>query len=66
MGKDSKGPGEQRRVAPITPSSTNDAPTATTSDAAMSAIGYEAADPSLQSAYWGEALQADTSTRNLR
>jgi len=67
MVNDSRGPSEQRRAPPpSTPSVANDAQSAPATDAALSAIGYEAADPSLQSAYWAETLQADTSARNLR
>jgi hypothetical protein len=67
MVNDSRAPGEQRRApASSRPSVENDAQSAPATDAALSAIGYEAADPSLQSAYWAEILQADTSTRNLR
>ena len=35
-------------------------------DAAMSAIGYEAADPSLLAPFWGEDLQAGPLQRRLR
>jgi hypothetical protein len=35
-------------------------------DAALSAIGYEAADPSLLAPFWGDELQAGPMQRRLR
>ena len=39
---------------------------AAATDAALSAIGYEAADPTLLAPFWGEDLQAGPLQRRLR
>jgi len=68
MGKDSMGPGDQRRTPQNASPRMGDthAQPKLAADAALSAIGYEAADPSLLPAEWAEVLQLDVPARHLR
>jgi hypothetical protein len=69
MSDDSKAPDSMASDTQADPSSTHavPAPSGPTADATLYAIGYEAADPSLQSAYWSETeLAADAPPRSPR
>ena len=61
MNEDARGRGA---AAPATIEGPVD--TAAAADAALSAIGYEAADPTLLAPFWGEDLQAGPLQRRLR
>lgn len=67
MGNDAKGlndPGRTLQLAAPGPSEAG--ADAAAADGAFSAIGYEAADPSLHAPFWSEALQAGPTGRFAR
>jgi hypothetical protein len=66
MSNDSKANGEPKRAlrgdSGAQVQAQNDGP----SDGWLDSLGYEAADPSLQSPFWSEAVQAGVPAKSLR
>jgi hypothetical protein len=56
-----RGTAADSSAVPATPATTTSA-----ADTALNFIGYEAADPSLQSAFWTETQQTGAPPRSLR
>lgn len=65
MGTESMAMNDDARGGGVAAPATTAEPAAA-ADAALSAIGYEAADPTLLSPFWGEDLQAGPLQRRLR
>lgn len=65
MGPEAMNDDARGRMA-VTPAAIDAAQDPAAADAALSAIGYEAADPSLLAPLWAEELQAGPLQRRLR